>query len=300
MSEDASFALRGKGLHVFPGRAALPIVADVHMHTSYSHGQAGVDEMYLAARAKGLAIIGFSEHSPRPAGYVYACDYQEKLVAGFPNYVKDVRNIARKAEEDGARVLFGLELDYIPAETNFARALVNEYDFDYIIGGLHFQGTWGFDATAGEWEPLSQAQRFAAYDAYYTDLESMCLTGLFHVAAHPDLIKIFTVDDFNAWLLAENSKVLVKRALTAMKDAGMAMEVSSAGLRKPCKEIYPGPEIMKIASDLALPISFGADAHCVNTPAHAFGQLSRYAASHGYTHSLIFIKGKAQIIPFAS
>lgn len=279
--------------------AALPICADVHAHTWHSHGQASVADMYEAARDKGLSIFGFSEHSPRPDGYTYPSDYQEKLNSRFSQYVTEVRDAARRGAAESVAVLLGLEVDYIPGREEYAKALCESHPFDYIIGGLHFQGTWGFDFTADDWTPMAEEERFAAYRRYYADLASMCGTGLFHIAAHPDLIKLFTVDTFNRWLDTGEALPFIRRALTAMKDNGVIMEISSAGLRKPCKEIYPGPRIMALAAEFALPVSFASDAHCTNTPAYAFDELARYAAAFGYTHSSIVREGRAETLPFA-
>ena len=287
-------------MSVFRQNAAPPIRADVHAHTRHSHGQASVAEMYEAAKNKGLAIFGFSEHSPRPEGYVYPSDYQGRLTSGFSRYVAEVRDMAKHGESEGMAVLLGLEVDYIPGQEEYARSLCESHPFDYIIGGLHFQGTWGFDFTADDWKPMPQEERFAAYRRYYDDLASMCQTKLFHIAAHPDLIKLFTVDSFNSWLDAEEALPCIRRALTAMKDNGVIMEISSAGLRKPCKEIYPGPRIMALAAEFALPVSFASDAHCVNTPAYAFDELARYAAAFGYTHSSIVRGGAIETLPFTA
>ena len=89
-----------------------------------------------------------------------------------------------------------------------------------------------------------------------------------------------------------------QRGLTAIRDNGLVMEISSAGLRKPCNEIYPHPAIMRLASDLGVKISFGSDAHCPNTPAYAFDQLEAYARSYGYTSSVIFENRKPREIGF--
>lgn len=277
----------------------IPIVADVHMHTWHSHGQASTHDMYLAAVQAGLKIIGFSEHSPRPQGFAYKQDYQEKLCSVFPQYVKEVKDLQEHAKADGVQVLFGLELDYIKGQEDFARIECAKYPYDYIIGGLHFQDTWGFDGPAEEWLPLSKEERFAVYAKYYQDLASMCQTKLFNIAAHPDLVKISSRADFDLWLSTDESMPLIAKALTAIKDNGMAMEISSAGLRKKCKEIYPGEKIMELAKNLHLSISFGADAHCTGTPAYAFDELARYAHAFGYTHSLVFVGGKAVKVPFS-
>ena len=85
-----------------------------------------------------------------------------------------------------------------------------------------------------------------------------------------------------------------------MKDNGVIMEISSAGLRKPCKEIYPGPKIMALAATLGLAVSFASDAHCTGTPAFAFDQLARYASGFGYTHSQIVVNGAAQTMSFSA
>ena len=277
----------------------LPIIVDLHTHTHHSHGQASTEAMYLAAKDKGLKIVGFSEHSPRPEGYTYPTDYQEKLNGRFDQYVDEVRAVAARGKEEGVTVLLGLEADYIRGKETFAADLCRRRPFDYIIGGLHFQDSWGFDCTADDWTPLSQEERFAIYARYYDDLASMCATGLFHIAAHPDLIKIFSVDDFNVWLESDSALAKVKTALQAIRDKHMLMEVSSAGLRKPCKEIYPGPKIMALAAAMELPISFASDAHCTNTPGYAFAELARYAASFGYTESMVIQGGRMRAVPFS-
>lgn len=275
-----------------------PISADIHLHTWHSHGQAATEAMFLAARIRRLSVIGFSEHSPRPAGYGYPADYQDKLISQFALYTQEVLAIAERAALNGITVLLGMEADFIPGQESFVAGLCRSYPFEYVIGGLHFQGDWGFDYSADDWAALPQERRFAIYAQYYRDLALMCQTRLFNVAAHPDLVKLFTVEDFRAWLDTDEAPPLITSALTAMKDNGVIMEVSSAGLRKPCREVYPGPRIMALAASMELPISFGSDAHCANTPAYGFAALARYAASFGYTHCHVPMKSGVKRLPF--
>ena len=282
-----------------PAVSPLPIVADVHIHTKHSHGLGSVAEMLAAARKAGLQIIGFSEHSPRPEGFGYAKDYQASLLSTYPDYVQEVCAFRDDLAPLGVQVLLGTEFDYIASREDFAREFCSAYPYDYVLGGLHFQGPWGFDATADEWADLSEEARFAVYSRYYQDMTGMCDCGLFNVVAHPDLVKIFTRPSFDTWLEDAGSMALVRQAFTAAKDNGMVMEISSAGLRKPCKEIYPGPRLMEIARDVQLGISFGSDAHCTNTPAFAFDQLARYATAYGFTHSLVFVQGSPKQVPIA-
>ncbi|MDR0238917.1 MAG: histidinol-phosphatase, partial [Deltaproteobacteria bacterium] len=90
---------------------------------------------------------------------------------------------------------------------------------------------------------------------------------------------------------------LVRESLVAVRDAGMSMEISSAGLRKACREIYPGPEIMRLAADLRVPIVFGSDAHQPSDMGFAFDELARYAASFGITRGECVIGGVPRAFP---
>jgi histidinol-phosphatase (PHP family) len=258
------------------------ITADPHTHTCYSHGAGSVADMHGAARRLGLRIHGFSEHSPRPCGYGYAADYQEKLQARFADYLREVRDLRRENTEE-FRTLLGLELDFIAGELAFGREAAQAADFDYIIGGLHFQGVWGFDADAEDWEKLSSPRRQACYARYYEDLAGLCASGLADIVAHPDLIKIFTLESFRDWLKLPTSRALVRGALAEAGKRDLLLEISSAGLRKPCREIYPGPALMETAADLGLKICLSSDAHSAGDIAYAFAELEAYARSFGFS-----------------
>lgn len=273
------------------------ITVDLHTHTSHSHGQASVEEMFAAAVERGMEVFGLSEHSPRPPAYSYPRDYREKLTAGFSRYVDEVRALS-SGRQDGRMVLLGLEMDWLPGQEPFTAETIRRHPFDYIIGGIHFLGAWGFDYTADDWKNLSPEQTRAAFEHYFDSLRRMGASGMFHIAAHPDIIKIFAAEAFHHWLERPESRQRVRDALTTLRTAGMAMEISSAGLRKPCKEIYPCPTIMEMARELELPITFGSDAHCTATVAWGFDQLEDYARRYGYTHSVWFRRGVMRRRPF--
>ena len=271
------------------------ICADIHNHTLASHGLATVGEMFAAAQARKLAWSGFSEHSPLPPGY--SCPlYKGDLAVTFPAYAAEVMALREQTAghagggQSGApRVLLGMELDWLPVNMPWMRDAVSRYPFDYIIGGLHFVG----DVPVGSprsWGPeVERPQRFARYDAYYEAMRELAASGMVDVVAHPDFIKVCCYEDFQAWLALPGSTDRVAAALEAMRATDTAMEVSSAGLRKPFHEPYPGPAIMRLAADLGLTISFGSDAHNIQDTGSHFDTLAEYAASYGFARSRIFI-----------
>ena len=264
------------------------ITADLHTHTRYSHGKSTAREMFAAGKERGITLHGFSEHSPRPEGYDYPSEYRAGLIRAYPDYVREVLELK---EQHPGQVLLGMEMDWMEAELDFVQKSIRAYDFDYLIGSVHFVGTWGYDFTAEDWQALSFDQREAYYESYFRALARMAASRLFNIAAHLDLIKIFSIDTFRRWLTRHDGLDLVRESLVAIRDAGMSMEISSAGLRKPCREIYPGPAIMRLAADLRVPVVFGSDAHQSAEMAFAFDKLARYAASFGIERGECVIGG---------
>ena len=106
------------------------------------------------------------------------------------------------------------------------------------------------------------------------------------------------MDDFHRWLAREASLRLVKEGLLALKAKGMGMEISSAGIRKPCREIYPCAAIMRMAADLGLDITFASDAHATEDVAHAFPRLATYARAFGFADSVVFAHGATSRMAF--
>ncbi|MBD5646347.1 MAG: histidinol-phosphatase [Desulfovibrio sp.] len=274
------------------------ITADLHTHTRYSHGADSPAEMYAAAAAAGLAYIGFSEHSPRPEGFTYRHEYRDQLKAHLPDYFREVRALRDNAKPGRPRALLAMEMDWLDGEEDFIRKACKAADFDYLIGSVHFLGRWGFDDGDEPWRNAGQEQCDAWYEAYFTAWEAMISSGLFQIAAHPDLIKIYSVDRFHSWLARPESRAQVRRALTALADTGMALEISSAGLRKACREIYPAPPIMELAAELGIPVTFASDAHSVRDVARDFDRLADYARRFGYTQQALFARGRRSLLPF--
>ena len=271
------------------------ICADVHNHTIASHGLATVGQMFAAARARNLVWYGFSEHSPLPPGY--SCPlYKGDLAVTFPAYAAEVMALREQTAshsqggQPGApRVLMGMELDWLPINMPWMRDVIAQYPFDYIIGGLHFVGDVPVGSPRSWGAEVARAERFARYDAYYDIMQGLAASGLVDVVAHPDFIKVCCYDDFQAWLSLPGSTDRIAAALEAMRNTDTAMEVSSAGLRKPFHEPYPGPVIMRLAADLGLTISFGSDAHNTEDTGSHFAELAAYAAAYGFTRSRICV-----------
>ncbi len=281
------------------------IAVDLHNHTKASHALHSVKEMYQAGIEAGLQIMGFSEHSPRPLGYDYPVEYRDHLIKYFPYYLQEVKAlrpspflpITSKALPP-TQVLLGIELDWFDEEMAFMESVVSAEKYDYILGGLHFLGKWGFDAQKSDWAGMSDSKYHEICVAYYQAMQRMAKSGLVNIVAHPDLIKIFTKDRFDTWIAQEANQNIVREALESMAKHKVSMEISSAGLRKPCEEIYPGPIILAMAKECDLSISFASDSHCVEHVAYKFKELHDYAREAGFTEACYYVDRQAHRYTF--
>lgn len=276
------------------------IQADTHLHTCYSHGAHTPWEMHVAAQGKGLKLIGFSEHSPRPLEFNYIHEYREQLTRFLPVYVSEVLALKERAKHYAyaCKVLLGLEMDWLEGQRDFIVGAIAAHPYDYLIGSVHFLGEWGFDDGREPWDNASQEECDRRYERYFSAWKDMLASGLFRIAAHPDLIKIFSVERFHIWLARPESMLMVRKCLQTLRDAGMSMEISSAGLRKACREIYPAPAIMQAAAELGLSVSLASDAHCMGDVGRDFDRLAAYAHSFGFTSQTVFENGRAMTFPF--
>ena len=80
--------------------------------------------------------------------------------------------------------------------------------------------------------------------------------------------------------------VAASRALHAIRQAGAALELNTAGLRKPVGEAYPAPGLLAEARALGIPLTFGSDAHRPEEVGWAFDQAAVTAREAGYAATL--------------
>ena len=181
------------------------ITADIHTHTQYFHGKNTVKEMYALACEKNLKYYGFSEHTPLPEGFACLLYREGDMKIAFNNYVQDVLALKKEVEEYNKtaekkkpQVLLGMELDFTPNHTTYMENLINSYPFDYVIGTVHFIN----DENIGRWKAneIPLEERFLFYERYYAFIAELAKWGKTDIIAHPDFVKIHSIDSFHAWL----------------------------------------------------------------------------------------------------
>ena len=91
---------------------------------------------------------------------------------------------------------------------------------------------------------------------------------------------------------------LYKKFLDTAKKHNCAIELNTAGLRKDCREIYPGRKILQLAFQKGVPIVFGSDAHAPEEVGMNFADAIQLAHEVGYKKCCRFAQRKRDFVPF--
>lgn len=232
------------------------------MHTPRcNHATGSVREYAEAALRIGLTEIGMSDHSPMPGGF--DAEWRMKR-SELTNYLAEVEKV-RNEFADSLTVRIGLEADYHPGSEGYVREMIDSYPWDYIIGSVHYLGDWGFDNPDNleDWKGRDIEQ---TYCDYYAAVADSAATGMFDIIGHPDLIKKF---GHRPPPTSQKVRKAEETMLEAVHESGSALEISSAGLRKPVGEVYPHGRLLAKAAELGIPFTFGSDAHTPGEVGHA-------------------------------
>jgi histidinol-phosphatase (PHP family) len=229
-------------------------LVDYHVHTARCGHASGDMAAYVerAVRA-GLPEMGFSDHIFM---YWLSPDRRDRELAmpedQFDDYVEDVYRLRRQHPEIDIRL--SVEADFIPGHERTLAEILGRYPFDYVLGGVHFIDAWGMDdsrylLTYDDWDIDELYERY--FDLICQGAES----GYFDTIAHLDLVKKF------GHRPTRDPRHLYQRVARRLASAGVAVEVNTAGLRKPVGALYPHLDLLIACREAGVPATLGSDAH---------------------------------------
>jgi len=255
------------------------VLLDYHMHTRLTDGTMEPADYARVAIARGLDEICCTDHAPlgnRETDWTLTS-------ANLATYVDWVQAAQRQFPR--LPIKLGLEVDYFPGREDWIRELVGLYPWDFILGSVHFIGDFPVDRSAADWKDQNIDER---WHQYFQLWEHAARTRLFDSLAHPDLPKKFGL---------RPATFDYRPALRAVQVAGGAIEVSTAGLRKPCREIYPTEEFLRLARQFDIPITFGSDAHIPDDTGANFDKAVTLARRCGYDKLCRFTQRRRELVP---
>jgi histidinol-phosphatase (PHP family) len=238
-----------------------------------------------AARAAGLSTICFTDHLPLPGGWPQHYSMAAGEVAA---YVQDVRAAALDARAwGGPEILCGIEADWLPACQAYTRDTLATLDLDMVLGSVHFLDEWAFD-DPDLIERYRSVDTDALWERYFDEFADAARSRLFDVMAHPDLVKKFGSRP------SADPSALYEEAAESMADSGCAVEVNTAGLRKPAAEIYPSLSLLAACRRRGVPATIGSDAHDPREVGADRGSARALLQEAGYRSVVVFRHRRAE------
>lgn len=245
-------------------------LADLHTHTFRCGHARGHEEDYVRqAIALGLAAVAITDHIPfywlPPEAYdpTLAMAPEE-----LPGYVESV--LALKEKYRGTiEVLLGIEADYVEGYEAQLAEILQRYPFDVVLGSVHWlDGFWVDAPSSQKLYERGPAKVEAIWRAYWQKLEKAIYSQLFDVMAHVDLPKKF------GFFPEKPFSELESKVIAALTATGTAVEVSTAGRRKPVGEDYPALSLLERLVAARVPLVLASDAHAPEEVGFGFSQVT--------------------------
>jgi histidinol-phosphatase (PHP family) len=245
------------------------VLTDYHLHlrpdgqdadVAEYHTPANVERYRDAAEERGIAELGVSEHVYRfaqalevwrhPFWEAYAHDDLDEYCA-FVREQTDLR--------------LGIEADFVPGAEDRMANLLEARDFDYVVGSVHFMRDGAVDMDDySVWHSSSARSAEEVWTRYFEAIGEAARSGLFDIAAHPDLVKYWGPNPPSQPTRRRPDGDLrryYEPAVEGIAEAGIAVEVSTAGLRKPAGELYPARAFLEMCVEAGVPVALSSDAH---------------------------------------
>jgi histidinol-phosphatase (PHP family) len=257
---------------------------DYHVHTfRCGHAGGATQEFIEAAIERGLLEIGITDHIPL---YFLPLAERDPHLAmredQFGQYVEEVRSLQRFFS-DVLPVRLGLEADYAEGFEESLAGWLAKADWDLVLGSVHFVSGGWIDAP-GSPHRFEREGTENLYREYYRLLARAAASRAFDVLSHFDLPKKFGARPSAP--LEREEDVAIEAALLA----GCAVEISSAGLRKPVGEIYPEGRLLRKIIAAGVPITFSSDAHAPAEVGFGFDKTFAHALDCGARQFVTFEK----------
>lgn len=274
------------------------MLTDYHVHlrqddieaTADAHFTAANIERYLEAAGRaGIEELGFAEHMYRFTEALTIWDHpfwQEWALDDLDAYCDVV--ISSPAR-------LGIEADFVPGSEDRISNLLEKRPFDFVIGSVHFIGDRSLDTEEFTiWDDRSDPDEI--WRRYFETLAQAARSGLYDILAHPDLIKVWGRAGRQP---SRDPRFFYEPAIEAIAETGVAVEVSTAGLRKAVAEIYPADDFMEMCVEAGAAFALSSDAHETGQLGFEYPAALEFLERHGVGEIAVFEGRSRRLEPVA-
>jgi histidinol-phosphatase (PHP family) len=275
------------------------MLTDYHVHlrpdedaaTAEEHITAANAERYRAAAEEhGIAELGVAEHVHR-----FTAALEVWRHPWYRRWARDDLEAYVEVVRDETDLRLGLECDFLPGREDRLANLLEPYDWDYVVGSVHFLREESVDAEDFDvWDRAASADQ--VWKRYFETLGEAARSGLFDILAHPDLVKVWGPERPRP---EGDLRRFYERAMDGIAESRIAVEVSTAGLRKPVSEIYPDPAFLGMCLEAGCPVALSSDAHVPAQIGFRYEQALELLDGLGVTELAVFERRERRLEPIA-
>lgn len=247
-------------------------LVDCHTHTVFSDGAGSVSQNAAAAVAAGCTTLACTDHLARPEWI--DCFIDEARIPELAASVAEAR-----AAYPALDMVFGFEADYYEGcAADIAEARGNA---TFLLGSVHYLGEYCIDWKEDMrlWEGVGPDEVWRRYAD--TWCAACFCDARFDSMAHPDLPRMGETFGFSR-SVGLRMEPLWDAMAAAARESGVRVEVSTAGLDKSFRGLYPEEGLLRRFCKAGVPITVGSDAHAPERVAHAIEKAYAYAYECGY------------------
>jgi histidinol-phosphatase (PHP family) len=276
------------------------MLTDYHLHLRSDELDASVEEHYTQANVeryrgvageRGIAELGVSEHIYR---FEQALEvWRHPFWLGYAHDDLDAYCAFVREQTD---LRLGIEADFVPGGEDRMATLLEARDFDYVVGAVHFvrEGAVDMDDYS-VWDTGRSAEQI--WQRYFQTLGEAARSGLFDVLAHPDLVKMWGGE---RPLPEGDLRRYYELAMEGIAESQIAVEVSTAGLRKRAGELYPAPAFLAMCVEAGAPIALSSDAHRPEDVGAGYEQALELLAQAGVEELCVFEHRQRRLEPIGA
>lgn len=255
------------------------LFADYHTHPQGHRVRAYTTDLLQpwidSAKAKGLTDIAFTDHDR----YYEGIDF-------------DVIEGVRAANPE-VKIRAGIELDNDPVHSSKGREWIEKHwdKLDFVLGSVHFldQPKEMFDRVPEGAKQFAGRVIDEIYADYFRRVREMAASGLVDCLAHIDLIKI------HGHRSTRDVCTIADETLDFIRVRGLAIELSTAGWRKPVNELYPSDGLISRATEKGISFTTASDAHSHAQLGENFQALAKKMAQFGIKQACVYEKHRARL-----
>ncbi len=254
--------------------------SNLHNHTVFSDGIHTVAENAVAAQAKNMRSLGFSDHSFTPCDTSY-CMKQSQ----YELYLKTIR----EAQKNSTIPLYaGLELDYNSKDDYSA--------FDYIIASVHYIIR---DGVCHPIDHSLEQQLICIRDAFGGNVLDMAKCYYDQLCEHVEKVRPTFVGHFDVItkfsLIPEKDDRYLCIAEDALKQILRVcpyIEMNTGGIARGVRRLpYPGVYLLEMLQKEGGKILLNADSHQVENLTFWFDEAVQLLKKNG-VHEIYMFNGK--------